>query len=389
MPKPISLKLTILLACIFAISPLAIDTYLPAVTNIASDLKADSELVSLTVSLYVLGLAFGQLIGGPLSDKYGRRKVIISGLSIFALASCLLASAQSIELLWLYRIIQALGGGVAAVCVPAIIRDHVAGAQAAKLFSFIALMMMLAPALAPSLGTLILTLTNWHGIFIFLAFFSTLIIIAIKLILKQPEKSQQNRTQALSLWQIVRHPKAIKFLLAQAFGYSVLMIFLANSPLIYMEYFNLSSAQFSLLFSLNVAVIIIINRLNSLLLNRYQPHSLLKVFFAMQLLGGLCLLLSAAFFSQQIYLVVIGFALAIGAISGIGPNAQACYLNYFEQNAGSASAVFGFTQYASGATLSALSSLCFNQTLWPASLAIFCCALISWLAIQGKVDESA
>lgn len=393
MSNPIPLKLTILLACIFALSPLAIDTYLPAVTLIADDLNAQAELVSMTVSLYVMGLAFGQLIGGPLSDKYGRRRLMLIGLLIFSFASCLLITAHNIELLWLYRLIQALGGGISAVCVPAIIRDHVSGAQAAKLLSFIALLMMLAPAIAPSIGAGILHLTDWHGIFIFLAIFSAMTAIATKLILKKPRKDKTKSLQKMSFKQILSHPQAYKYVLAQAFGYSVLMIFLANSPLIYMEYFKLTSSQFSMVFAVNVAVIIFNNRLNSFLLNKFEPDTLLKVFFAMQIAGALALLTGAAFFPHQVIFSVIGFALSVGAISGIGPNAQACFLNYFPNNSGAASATFGFTQYASGAIISALVSYFYNQTLWPVSITIAACAGVSMFSIhylgQAKAKKRA
>ncbi|WAJ70855.1 multidrug effflux MFS transporter [Catenovulum adriaticum] len=388
MPNPIPLKLTILLACIFALSPLAIDTYLPAVTLIADDLNTQAELVSMTVSLYVMGLAFGQLIGGPLSDKYGRRRLMLIGLLIFSFASCLLITAQNVELLWLYRLIQALGGGISAVCVPAIIRDHVSGAQAAKLLSFIALLMMLAPAIAPSIGAGILKFTDWHGIFIFLAFFSAMTALATKLILKKPRKDNAKSLQKMSFKQILSHPQAYKYVLAQAFGYSVLMIFLANSPLIYMEYFKLTSSQFSMVFSVNVVVIIFNNRLNSFLLNKFEPDTLLKVFFAMQITGALILLTGATLFPHQVAFSIIGFALSVGAISGIGPNAQACFLNYFPNNSGAASATFGFIQYASGAIISAVVSYFYNQTLWPVSITIAFCAGFSMFAIHylGKTQ---
>lgn len=390
MSNPIPLKISLLLACIFALSPLAIDTYLPAVTLIALDLNTQAELVSMTVSLYVMGLAFGQLIGGPLSDKYGRRHIMLIGLMIFSVASCLLATAHNIELLWLYRVIQALGGGISAVCVPAIIRDHVSGAQAAKLLSFIALLMMLAPAVAPSLGAGILAFTDWHFIFIFLAMFSASTALATKLILKKPKKVQAESVQKMSFKQILSHPEAYKYVLAQAFGYSVLMIFLANSPLIYMEYFELTSSQFSMLFALNVAVIIFNNRLNSFLLNKFKPNALLKLFFTMQLTGGLVLLSGAALFPHQVVFSAIGFALSVGAISGIGPNTQACFLHYFPNNSGAAAATFGFIQYASGAILSATISYCYNQTLWPVSIMIAICGGVSLFAIHylGKAESS-
>ncbi|WP_440906690.1 multidrug effflux MFS transporter (plasmid) [Catenovulum sp. SX2] len=377
-----------MLAAIFTISPFAIDTYLPAITSIATDLQVEAEWVSMTVSLYVFGLAFGQLFGGPLSDKHGRRKIMLLGLAVFGLGSILLATANNIEQLWFYRVIQAFGGGITAVCVPALIRDHVSGAQAAKLFSLIALIMMLAPAIAPSIGSLILAFVDWHGIFVFLTLFACLLAVAIIKMLPATQIANPSRPEKTTYWQIFKHPQALKFLVAQACGYSVLLIFLTNAPLIYMSHFSLSSSQFSMLFSCTIAFIIITNRLNAWLLNRYTPQTLLKMFFVLQLLGGLVFLLSAWQFDNNLVMVFIGFTIAVSAISGMGPNSQACFLHYFPEHAGRASAALGFSQYACGAIVSASVAAMYNHTFWPVSIAITLLAITSLLVLTYKNSAS-
>ncbi|MER2493914.1 multidrug effflux MFS transporter [Catenovulum sediminis] len=387
MTTHISKALTVLLASIFALSPFAIDTYLPAITIIAQDLNSEAEWVSVTVSLYVFGLAFGQLIGGPLSDSHGRRNIMLLGISIFAISSCLIATTQNIESFWIFRVLQALGGGISSVCVPALIRDRVSGADAAKLFALVALIMMIAPAIAPGIGSLILHLANWPAIFIFLAVFAFLIAFATIKLLPDVGKSPHTNVARSSFLEILSHRQAIKYLLAQCFGYSVLMVFLTNSPLIYMQYFALSANDFALFFSLNVLVIIISNRLNAWLLNYYQPHTLLCAFLLIQLSGGLMILLCALYFANNIVLVFIGFALAVGAISGIGPNAQACYFDYFAKNAGSASAVFGFSQHMTGASVSALSAALYNMTLLPVSIVLVLCSSCAVIAVNARQQK--
>ncbi|HET6564713.1 MAG TPA: MFS transporter, partial [Xanthomonadales bacterium] len=155
------LGIAILLAMSMALGPLSIDAYLPAFPVIAQELRTSIHDVSLSISLYVFVLAAGQLVGGPLSDRFGRGKVMLTGLGIFALASALIARVDTLEqLLWL-RALQGFGGGWIAVCVPAIVRDHLSGREAARFFGLIGLILMLAPAIAPSIGSFMLLQFNW------------------------------------------------------------------------------------------------------------------------------------------------------------------------------------------------------------------------------------
>jgi len=397
-PKP----LLVTLASVFAISPFAIDSYLPAMPTMAEYMGVNISLMSVTVSLYVLGLAVGQLIGGPLSDKKGRRFAMVLGLLIFAIASTLLTSSPSIEILWMWRFLQAVGGGIAVVGVPAVIRDNSSGKESAKLFSLIALIMMVAPSVAPTVGTLILAITSWHWIFYFLTSFA---IIVIGLVLQfLPSATVQSRTaqtdangklKEYGLLSVFKEKHALGFMLAQAFSFAVMMTFLTNAPMIYMQVFGITAHHFSILFAVNICGLMAINRLNTLLLRWFEPATLLKTFLLMQVTGGLILAALQLIAPNQLYFAVTGFVICIAAGGGIIANSSTCFLKSFAHNAGSASAVLGAVQYTTGAAISALAAFISMGRLAPvvivmllASLLALLCAVIAdkkIVEVKGEV----
>lgn len=387
MSKILSLPLLVLLASIFALSPFAIDTYLPAIPNIAVELKVNSEWVAITVSLYVFGLALGQLIGGPLSDQIGRRPIMLLGLLTFALGSGLMAIAQSIEWLWLCRMVQALGGGIAIVGVPATIRDHAEGQEAAKLFSLIALIMMLAPSIAPTIGTVLLKYCGWRGIFIALSLFA--LGVALATVCLMPKAVKQRKTQSMlrGFVLVFVQRNAVGFLLAQAFGYAVLMIFLANASLVYLQQFQVSTELFSMLFLINIVLIAAMNRLNTYLLRTYQPAVLLQAFLSLQLSGITVLVLATLIAPQILWLTIVGFAITLASAGGMMANSSACFLKYFAENAGVASGVLGAVQYGAGALISAAAALLHNDTLWPVVISMLLCSVVALLAARDGAQR--
>lgn len=376
MKTNISMPLLLLLAAIFAMTPFAIDSYLPAIPMIADDLNTQTSLVAITVSIYILGLAIGQLIGGPLSDRFGRMPIIVFGLLIFALGSLLLANTQSLTMLWTWRVLQSLGGGIAVVGVPAIIRDNAVGKEAARLFSLIALIMMVAPAIAPTVGTLILHNLSWHWIFILLSIVAVVVAVSAFLVIPKTKKNKNSKGSA-SFLSVLSERRALGYLLAQGFSHAVLMTFITNAPFAYIEHFQVSEKLFAGLFIANVITIIIINRVNSLLLRRYEPAALLKVFLAMQLLGALILVTAMHFAPENLWLTVTGFVICIASISGIIPNSSACFMHYFENNAGIASALLGAVQYGISAAVSALAAILSHDSLWPMILTMLIANLIA------------
>ncbi|RBW41733.1 Bcr/CflA family drug resistance efflux transporter [Psychromonas sp. B3M02] len=364
MSKYISTSLLLLLAGISALTPFATDGYLSAIPIMAKDLNTDISMIAVTVSLYIFGLAIGQLVGGPLSDKFGRKSIILVGLIIFTIGSFAIPYAHSLEMLWIARTIQALGGGVAVVGVPAIIRDNTQGKDSARLFSLIMLITMLAPSIAPSVGTLILKLANWGWIFTSLAIVGAVVTVATLLIMPTEVKAKQTIKNGGYL-SVFKERRALGYLFAQGFSFSVLMTFLANAPFAYMAHFGVSETFFSGLLIFNVMGVAIVNRINTYLLHRYEPHQLLKGFLIVQLVGAIILIVATSLFPESLWFTVLGFVAITATMGGVIPNSSACFMNFFGKNAGVAAATLGATQYMLGAGVSALAALLSHDSLWP------------------------
>ncbi|TEW55306.1 Bcr/CflA family efflux MFS transporter [Psychromonas sp. RZ22] len=384
MSKHIAMPLLLLLAGISALTPFATDGYLSAIPIMATDLNADISLIAITVSLYILGLAIGQIIGGPLSDKFGRKPIIVLGLVLFSLGSFLIPYATSLHLLWALRLFQAIGGGIAVVGVPAIIRDNTVGKDSARLFSLIMLITMLAPSIAPSVGTLILKTLNWEWIFTSLGLMGSLVTLCVIFIMPKQNRVQHS-IKRMGYLSVFRERQALGYLLAQAFALSVLMTFLTNVPFAYIEHFGVSETVFSILLFLNVAGVVVINRLNNFLLHKHEPSSLLKIFLSMQFTGVLILVSATAFFSEHLWVSVFGFVTIIAAMGGIMPNSSACFMFYFGKNAGVAAAVLGATQYVTAAVVSAIAAILITDSMWPMVLVMM---VASCIALFGALVSS-
>lgn len=273
-----SLTFIIILAMAVALGPFAVDTYLPAFPGIAQSLQVSIDKVGLSISIYIFGLALGQLIGGFLSDRYGRARLMITGLAIFSISSFLLAFSHTLEQLLFLRLLQALGGGCCGVNVPAIVRDRTQGREAAKLFSLISSIYIIAPAIAPGIGSLILAISNWSGIFIFLALYALLLMILLKSYVFSSSTHASSRDSSLKKlsiiagFSLVLKNKAARYLiLLQAFSFSVMLIFLTNASFIYQQWFGVTTFAFSMLFACNIAMMGFLSFINRWLVHRLEP----------------------------------------------------------------------------------------------------------------------
>lgn len=367
------LRLILLLALIFALSPLAIDMYLPTIPAIAAELGVPAQDIAVTVSLYMLGLSFGQFFGGPISDYVGRRPTLFFGLALFAVASLVIASTETLSVFWAARFFQALGGGFASVVVPAIIRDHTEGQDTAKLFSQIMLITIIAPALAPSIGTLLYSLSGWKLVFLVLAAYAlTVCFLASIIIKKRGTDSRPPLVDSLLTRYkfVLTNRTAMAYLVAQSLGFSVMITFVANAALVYIDLYGQSETVFSMLFAGNIVTLAIANRINNRLLNTVPAEQILPR--AMLLLFVFCTgLLLVTAFSPPLWVVVPLVMLAVGALGGIMGNSQACTLQFFPQHSGIASALMGSAQYLIGGLISGLSTQFHSDYMWPMTLTMF------------------
>jgi DHA1 family bicyclomycin/chloramphenicol resistance-like MFS transporter len=362
--------------------PLALDAYLPSFTQIADHLGVSPHEVGLTLSVYVFLLAFGQLIGGPLSDRYGRCPVMFAGLAVFIAGSLLVTTADSLSAMLGWRALQAFGGGWVAVSVPAIVRDHTSGNDTARLFSLIALIMFIAPALAPALGTLLLSVMGWRGIFHFLAVYAILVSVLLRLflfpVLPATPPSQREPLRALvgNYRHVLGHRTAILLVLMQALVFSVMLIYLTHASFLYQDWLGLGNGSFSLMFALNVSALAGVALLNRRLLRHFEPEQIFGVAVRLQTLAVILLCFILVLPAPR-WLLIPAMMLVLGCMGAIGPNVQASIMQYFRELGGTAAAVLGTTQFALGGVLSALSALVVQGHAGRVGISMFITSLLA------------
>ncbi|MFC3156194.1 multidrug effflux MFS transporter [Gilvimarinus japonicus] len=377
----ISLPLVITLAATMMLGPFSLDTYLPAFPAIAVDLGVSSQAVAVSVSVYVFALAIGQLIGGPLSDKLGRKQVLMVGLLIFAFASALLATLHTLPHFLIGRALQAIGAGWVLVSVPALVRDRISGQEAAKLFSFLGLILVVAPGIAPSIGSLLLKIGHWSGIFVFMAVYAVLMIpLLIKIVFSEPPLPRPVEKVPGSIIQryvaVFKNRTALAYIAWQVGAFSVMMVFITHSSFIYQDHFGQSADAFAIMFAANIAAMFCCNLVNRALLARcFSSLHILQLATGLQGIGLVALTL-AAVFAWPVWVFLPAMMITIGAHGALSPNIQACYMEHFAQNSGTAAALLGACQFGGAGLLSALSGL-LPHTLLSVVLAMVACGLLA------------
>ncbi len=340
-----------MLAGLISVGPLAVDAYLPAMPVIASSLGVSIHQIELTLSVFLVGFALGQLIGGPLSDRYGRRATIISGLTLYVAGGLVAAFSRSIELLWVARLFQALGGGLGVVNTMAVIRDLYSGREAAKALSRVVAIMMAAPLFAPFLGSGLLLASGWRSIFIGLAVYGALLLAVLAWKLPETRRVSSGPSQsALRRYlEVLKHRPVLGFLVATAFSQASMFAFITGSSLLYMEYYGVSAQLFPVVFGLNILALIACNRLNVRLLGRASPLRILSIGQAMQLVTASLLLLVFLLVSPPLWLTVALIMLFIGMQGLIIANGMASAAEYFPHSAATTSAVMNASGFMMGA----------------------------------------
>lgn len=368
-------KLLILLASLTALTPLAIDAYLPAMPSMANSFNSSIHDIELSLSLFLAGFSLGELYGGAMSDHVGRRQTIFTGLIIFSVGTLGIILSSSLTSLLTFRIIEAFGGGLAIVNSSAIIRDISQGRNNAKNLSHMALIMMIAPLSAPLIGSSILHLTSWHGIFVFLFMYAVVVCL---LIFRYIPETSPTKTHKISVIQrylsVFKHREAVSYLLSLCFAYGGMFTFITASPSVYMGCFNVSEAIYPFLFGANIISMIIANRLNVFLLNYFPPQRLLSLGQFIQFISAVVLLTYALLTPElALWIVVSLIMLFVGSQSFIVSNASSSTLEFFPHNSGTASAVLGASGYATGAVMGTVVGLLGDGTPLPMAQVMLMC----------------
>jgi DHA1 family bicyclomycin/chloramphenicol resistance-like MFS transporter len=346
-----------LLGSLAVISPFAIDMYLPAFPQAAKDYGVGSEIISLTLSSYFIGLALGQVFYGPLLDRFGRKKPIYAGMGLFILASLGCARATNVWALITLRFVQAIGGCVAQVGSIAMVHDFFPVKDSAKILSLLFLFIAASPLLAPSVGGMAMLTVGWRSVFYILAFVGAVIVTLIHMFL--PEGHQPDSGISLKALPILReyiailkHPRFATYALSGAFSFAGLFTYVAGSPIIFMEGFHVSATFYSGIFAVLATGFIGGSQINVFLLRAFGTEVLFFRVLILQVATGALFLLGVWADWYGLYATLALFYVFLGCAGITYPNAAALALAPFSRNAGSASALLGFLQLGVGAFIS-------------------------------------
>jgi DHA1 family bicyclomycin/chloramphenicol resistance-like MFS transporter len=346
-----------LLGSLSVVSPFAIDMYLPAFPELAAEFGVPSTTIALTLSSYFIGLALGQIIYGPLLDRFGRKPPLIVGLSLFVATSIACAFAPDINTLIALRFVQALGGCVAQVASLAMVRDFFPAKDSAKVLSLLFLFIAASPLLAPTVGSLVIREFGWKAAFFALGGVVAAILALVCFLLPEghipdPNISLRPRAILAEYLAILRNPRFTTYALAGAFSFAGLFTYVAGSPIIFMDGFGVSAGTYSLIFAVLAGGFIGCSQFNVFLLQRYSSETLFYAFLVLQVVVGGVFLAGTAAGWYGLGGTLVMLFLFLSCVGLTNPNASALALGPFTKNAGSASALLGFFQLSVGALIS-------------------------------------
>jgi MFS transporter, DHA1 family, multidrug resistance protein len=339
--------------------PLCIDMYLPALPQISRDLHAATWAVQLSITGCLIGIATGQLVVGPISDRVGRRPPLMVGIGAFVVSSLACAAVPNAPALVVLRLLQGLSGAAGIVIARALVRDLYSGVQAARFFSALMLVTGLGPILAPQVGAGILRVTSWRGIFVSLALAGAVLLVISYF--KVPEGlpparrgSGGIRTAASSLATAGRDRSVIGYALIGSLGFGAVFAYVAGSPFVLQDIYGLSPQAFGLVFAANGAGLVLGAQVNGRLVHRMGSERLLTVGTVVMAAGGLAFLVSAATGWGGLATVLPSLFVVLFGAGFINPNALTLAMQRRPDAAGSASALFGCAQFVLGAAVAPL-----------------------------------
>jgi MFS transporter, DHA1 family, multidrug resistance protein len=365
--------LILFIGALVALGPLSLDMYLPAMPAMAEAFGVGIVRLNNTISIYLVGYGLGQFFGGAFSDQVGRKRVGLIGLSVFTLASLLIASATTVEHVQWLRFVQAIGGGFSTVICMAIVRDVYPIEELGKRMSMVMLVMLASPVLAPALGAALLNL-GWHAIFVFKAVYAASLALFYWLRLPETRPGAWHRLSVVETLrqcaEVMKRKTAegrrpILFPLCMGFSGSVFMTFLTNSSFAYIQYFGVSESRFPVYFGLSILGLVATNVYSMKRLTLASAPFLFRLGLSVQLVSVAALLAIVLAGSPSLGAVVATIALMVASFGITGPSGSSQYMSHFHKLAGSASSLYTTFMFAMGALFGAISGLFFDGTLVP------------------------
>ncbi|CRM07332.1 multidrug effflux MFS transporter [Pseudomonas poae] len=376
-----NLRIILILGALSAFAPLSIDFYLPGFPAMATAFATDEKHIQLTLAVYFAGLAIGQLIYGPLADRFGRRVPLLSGVILFTLASCACAYAPSLEWLIGARFVQALGGCAGMVISRAVVSDKCDAIGSAKVYSQLMLVTGLAPILAPLAGGVMVGLWGWQSIFLALSLFSALAAIAVAVGLPETFPAHQAR-QPLS-GSLRRYAALLSdrvylgYALTGGISIAGMFAYIAGSPFVFIKLYGVAPEHYGWLFGSNAAGFILMAQVNARLLAKRGPAFLLSRTVWLYALAALTLLGIAALRTEALWPLLVPLFICIASLGCILPNTSACAMTGQGARAGSASALLGCIQFGVAAGAASLVGVLHDGTALPMAMVISLCGVLA------------
>ena len=358
-----------LLALFTSLGPLSIDMYLPALPQMAQDFQVTTQQIANTLPAYFLGLAIGQLIYGPISDRIGRKKPLYFGMALYTLAGILCVLAQDEWSLIAARVLQALGGCVGVVMARAAIRDRLDVQGSAQAFASMMIVMGIAPIMAPTLGALILQFADWQAVFVILMLMGLICLLCVHFFfhetLPMERRLRLNVQQVMYLYATIIKDRTFRLpMMAGCFTGAAMFCYISSASAVLMDHYQLTQQQFALAFGFNAFGIILLSTCNKKLSNQLNVTQRMQIGGLIQLSGALIILIAALLVDAPLALIMLGLFMAVSGIGLTGPNAMALAMAEQGARAGTASAIMGSAQFACGL----LGGVVLNFLLWGALL---------------------
>ncbi|WP_020126796.1 multidrug effflux MFS transporter [Streptomyces sp. 303MFCol5.2] len=385
------LLVTLVLGGLTATPPLSMDMYLPALPEVTRSLHAPAATVQLTLTACLAGMALGQLVVGPMSDRWGRRRPLLAGLVVYVVATALCALAPTVELLVACRLLQGLAGAAGIVIARAVVRDLYDGVAMARFFSTLMLISGVAPVVAPLIGAQILRATDWRGVFVLLT--GVGLLLAVVVWTRLPETLPAAERHAGGVGEALRSMRRLLgdlpftgYMLTGGFTFAALFAYISASPFVVQEIYGASPQTFGLLFGVNSVGLVLIGQVNGrVLVGRVRLDRVLAVGLAVIVLAATALLLMTTGVFGEVGLAPVAAALFV-LMSAMGvtlPNAQTLALMRVRHSAGSASALLGTTSFLIGAIASPLVGIAGEHTAVPMAVVQLAAALVAVACFVG------
>jgi DHA1 family bicyclomycin/chloramphenicol resistance-like MFS transporter len=391
MLRPGTFALTALLAGLSAIGPLTTDMYLPSLPDIVRLLDATTAEGQLTISAYLIGFAIGQIVYGPVSDRHGRKPVLIGAVALYCLASLVCALSTSVEMLIGARALQALGGCGGIVVARAVVRDIYSGARAGRELSLIGSVMALAPVLAPVAGGFLHAAFGWRSVFFTLAACGLSGIIIIWLLL--PETLRLRAAEPVSLSSmlssyrlVARNPAYLAYMGLATTSYAGLFAWISAASFVLQDLYGLSALAFGVIFALGSLGYMAGATIAARLVVRRGLDLTIGAGGVASALGGLGMVAAVALGLTSSLSLVVPMAVYLAGLGLVLPQAIAGAMTPFPERAGAASALLGFVQQTAAALCGVAVGHLLGASAWPLAIAVAlmgCGCLLLWIGTRG------